>query len=255
MSSKNVIIVTGGTHGIGAAIVQKLALEGKTVIFTGRDTLAGEDVQKGAPNSEFMRADMSNPDDITLVVDHAKAIGEGSISGLVNNAGTTSRLAFSETTLEEWDRVFAVNTRAVFQTIRCALPSLIQARGAVVNMGSIAGKVGEEGLATYCASKGAIISLTQALALEYGKDVRFNAICPGQIATRMMSRVMTNAPYLDALMHRIPTGRLGQPEEVANATSWLLSEQSSFINGVILSVDGGESSGYMTPQIPSEKPA
>jgi NAD(P)-dependent dehydrogenase (short-subunit alcohol dehydrogenase family) len=253
MNNKNVIIVTGGTHGIGAAIVQKLALEGRTVIFTGRDMLAGEKVQKDAPNSEFMRADMSNTDDIALVVDHAKAIGEGSISGLVNNAGTTSRLAFSETTLDEWDRVFAVNTRAVFQTIRCALPCLIEAGGSVVNMGSIAGKVGEEGLASYCASKGAVISLTQALALEYGENVRFNAICPGQIETRMMSRVITNAPYLNALKQRIPAGRLGQPEEVANATSWLLSEQSSFVNGVILSVDGGESSGYMTPKPLPEK--
>jgi NAD(P)-dependent dehydrogenase (short-subunit alcohol dehydrogenase family) len=252
MNNKNVIIVTGGTHGIGAAIVRKLALEGKTVIFTGRDLLAGKEVQKTAQNSEFVFADMANPNDVASVVDRAKSIGEGYISGLVNNAGTTSRLEFSETTLEEWDRVFAVNTRAVFETIRCALPYLIKSRGAVVNMGSIAGKVGEEGLATYCASKGAVISLTQALALEYGNNVRFNAICPGQIATRMMSRVITNLPYLDALMQRIPTGRLGQPEEVANATSWLLSEQSSFVNGVILSVDGGESSGYMTPKITME---
>jgi NAD(P)-dependent dehydrogenase (short-subunit alcohol dehydrogenase family) len=118
----------------------------------------------------------------------------------------------------------------------------------VVNVSSIAGKTGEQGLATYCASKAALLGLTQALALEYGGQVRFNAVCPGQIATRMMDKIVNDASRLAALTARIPEGRLADPREVAEAICWLLSPASSYVNGTTLTVDGGETAGLLTPR-------
>jgi NAD(P)-dependent dehydrogenase (short-subunit alcohol dehydrogenase family) len=195
-----------------------------------------------------MVADASDPNIAQKVMDQAFTLGDGRLDGLVNNAGTSSRTSFLETTVEEWDRVMAINARSVFQFTRCALPSLIASGGAVVSIASIAGKVGEEGLAAYCASKGAIIALTQALALEYGEHVRFNAICPGQIATRMMKDVQADTARLAALRQRIPAGRLGEASEVAQLACWLLSPAASFVNGSVVTIDGGETAGLRTPR-------
>ncbi|WP_172380969.1 SDR family NAD(P)-dependent oxidoreductase [Vibrio sp. Vb339] len=246
MKKIDVILVTGGTHGIGAAVVKRLAEEDITVIFSGRDEKAGLAIQDSVDRTIFIKADMSSEEDIIELVNRSCLVGN--LVGLVNNAGTSSRTPFLETSTEEWDRVFSINTRASFYTIKCALPYLQQTQGAVVNMASIAGKVGEEGLAAYTSSKAAVIGLTQALALEFGDKVRFNAVCPGQIQTRMMDKVINNKPHLEALTHRIPMGRLGQANEIANVVKWLLSSEASFVNGATLSADGGESSGYRTPK-------
>lgn len=241
-------IVTGGTQGIGAATVEKLASLGHCVVFTGRDQDAGARLAASLPGCTFVTGDVVSEDDCRKVVATALDLGGGKLAGLVNNAGMSGRKAFVDTTQEEWDHLFAVNTRSVFFYTKHALAGLIAGRGAVVNVSSIAGKTGEQGLATYCASKAALLGLTQALALEYGGQVRFNAVCPGQIATRMMDKIVNDATRLAALTARIPEGRLADPREVAEAICWLLSPASSYVNGTTLTVDGGETAGLLTPR-------
>lgn len=242
-------IVTGGTHGIGAATVESLTAQGLNVVFTGRDSEAGQALEKSLPLSTFVAGDVRNEVDCQRVVAKAMELGGGSLKGLVNNAGMAGRKSFHETTQLEWDSMFEVNTRSAFFFIKHALPGLQAGSGSVVNVSSIAGKTGEQGLATYCASKAALLGLTQALALEYGATVRFNAVCPGQIATRMMSGVIADTSKVDALKARIPAGRLATPNEVAEAICWLLSPASSYINGTSLTIDGGETAGLLTPKI------
>ncbi|WP_460105497.1 SDR family NAD(P)-dependent oxidoreductase [Pseudomonas sp. S3_H06] len=241
-------IVTGGTQGIGAATVEKLAALGHAVVFTGRDVQAGEQLAAKLPGCVFVAGDVLSESDCQNVVATAMRLGDGKLAGLVNNAGMSGRKAFIETTQQEWDGLFAVNTRSVFFYTKHALPGLIAGKGAVVNVSSIAGKTGEQGLATYCASKAALLGLTQALALEYGGQVRFNAVCPGQIATRMMNKIVNDASRLSALTARIPEGRLASPQEVAEAIWWLLSPGSSYVNGTTLTVDGGETAGLLAPK-------
>jgi NAD(P)-dependent dehydrogenase (short-subunit alcohol dehydrogenase family) len=241
-------IVTGGTQGIGAATVEKLVSLGHPVVLTGRDETAGTQLAARLPDCTFVAGDVMNEEDCRSVVATALQLGDGKLAGLVNNAGMSGRKVFTETSQEEWDKLFAVNTRSVFFYTKHALPGLIAGRGAVVNVSSIAGKTGEQGLATYCASKAALLGLTQALALEYGGQVRFNAVCPGQIATRMMDKIINDEARLAALTARIPEGRLASASEVADAICWLLSPGASYINGTTITVDGGETAGLLTPK-------
>jgi NAD(P)-dependent dehydrogenase (short-subunit alcohol dehydrogenase family) len=242
------IIVTGGTHGIGRACVEHLAFKGAQVVFTGRDRAAGAQIEQAAASSRYVQGDVAVESDCRHIVDTALKLGNGRIDGLVNNAGMSSRMAFTEATVAEWDQIMAVNARSAFLFTRHALQGLIAANGAVVNVSSIAGKVGEEGLALYCASKAALIGLTQALALEFGEHVRFNVVCPGQIDTRMMSRINKDPQARRALELRIPAARFGEPAEVADVIAWLLSREASYVNGSVVTVDGGETAGMRTPR-------
>jgi NAD(P)-dependent dehydrogenase (short-subunit alcohol dehydrogenase family) len=247
MSASPAYIVTGGTHGIGAACVRRLAADGARVVFTGRDREAGQALMADVPQGLFVAGDASVEADCLQAVKAALELGDGRLAGLVNNAGISARMPFDQATLEDWNRVMTVNTASAFLFTRHALEGLRAGKGSVVMMSSIAGLVGEEGLAIYTASKAALIGLTYALALEFGSEVRFNAICPGQIATRMMGRTLAIPGRREMLESRIPVRRLGTAEDVAEAVYWLLSPASGFVNGVALSVDGGETAGFMTP--------
>lgn len=242
------IIVTGGTHGIGRACVEKLSHQ--NVVFTGRDVKAGEEITARLPRAHFVPGDVASEADIRRVVDVAIEKGGGKLTGLVNNAGMGRRIDFANATAEDWDTVMNVNAKSAFLFTRWALSGLRAGRGAIVNVASVAGLVGEEGLAVYCASKAAIIAMTEALALEFGGEIRVNAICPGQIATRMMAKVMADDLRVKQLEQRIPAGRFGQPQEVADVVAWLLSDASTYVNGAVIAVDGGETAGLRTPRIP-----
>ncbi|MGX1743765.1 SDR family NAD(P)-dependent oxidoreductase [Bosea sp. NPDC055353] len=242
------IIVTGGTHGIGRACVERLAPRG--VVFTGRDREAGEALAAATPGAHFVEGDVTREADCRHAVEAALDLGGGRLLGLVNNAGLGRRMDFAQAGIADWDAVMNANARSAFLFTRHALAGLRAGKGAVVNVASVAGRAGEEGLALYCASKAAVIAMTQALALEYGAEVRFNAICPGQIATRMMDKVLADPLRLEQLELRIPAGRLGTPGEVADVAAWLLSDASSYVNGAVLTVDGGETAGLRTPRLP-----
>ena len=245
------IIVTGGTHGIGRAAAGILLAEGREVLIAGRDAATGEALAAAHERLHFHGTDVSVEAECRALVDRAMDLGGGKIAGLVNNAGIGRRHVFAETTLADWDEVMAVNARSVYQMTRLALDGLVAGQGAVVNVASIAGKAGEEELAIYTASKAAVIGLTQALALELGHLVRFNAVCPGQIGTRMMGRVLSDDRRRQELELRIPAGRIARPEEVGEVIAWLLSERSSYVNGAVLPVDGGETAGLRTPRHPA----
>lgn len=243
------IIVTGATHGIGRACVETLARAGKSVVATGRDTAAGAELAAMNSNVTFLSGDVSQECDCKRIVERALELGEGRLSGLVNNAGMSKRISFAEATQADWDEVLSVNARSAFLFTRHGLAGLRAGRGSVVNIASIAGKTGEEGLAVYCASKAAVIGMTEALALEFGEEVRFNAVCPGQIATRMMDKIISDPLRKKQLELRIPANRFGTPEEVADVVVWLLSPQSTFVNGTVITVDGGETAGLRTPRV------
>ncbi|KUM28692.1 short-chain dehydrogenase [Mesorhizobium loti] len=242
------IIVTGATHGIGRACVEKLASANFRVVASGRDVKAGAALERANSSVTFVPGDVRREDHCRHVIDRALELGDGRLGGLVNNAGMSKRISFAFTTQADWDEVLAVNARSAFFFIRHALEGLRRGRGSVVNIASIAGKTGEEGLAAYCASKAAVIGLTQALALEFGEEIRFNAVCPGQIETRMMDKVMTDGPRKKQLELRIPANRFGAPKEVADVVAWLLSDRSTFVNGTVVTVDGGETAGLRTPR-------
>ena len=242
------ILVTGGTHGIGRACVERLARDGQHVIFVGRDREAGESVAHSLPNTTYFPCDVAIETDCRRAVDEALRLGNGRLDGLVNNAGVSLRREFVESTAADWDALMAVNVRSAYLFTRYALQALIAAKGAVVNVSSIAGKAGEEGLALYCASKAAMIGLTQALALEFGEHVRMNAVCPGQVDTRMMKNISANPVARRRLELRIPAGRFARPEEIANVVAWLLSSEASYVNGAVITADGGETAGVRLPR-------
>jgi len=212
--------------------------------------MAGEALAARLDGAHFVPGDVAKEPDIRRVVEAALERGGGRLSGLVNNAGMSRRFSFAEATCEDWDTVMDINARSAFLFTRWALAGLRAGRGSVVNVASIAGWTGEEGLAVYCASKAAVIAMTKALALEFGEEVRFNAVCPGQIDTRMMARIKEDELRRRQLEQRIPAGRFGRSEEVADAVGWLLSERSSYVNGTVIGVDGGEAAGLRTPCLP-----
>jgi NAD(P)-dependent dehydrogenase (short-subunit alcohol dehydrogenase family) len=211
--------------------------------FVGRDEDKGRAMEASLSRAKFIRCNVADDADCVSAAATALAHSGGQATGLVNNAGVALRQPLASTTTAEWDRIFATNTRSSFIFIRELLPALRTSRGSVVTVASVAGYVGEVGLAAYAASKAALIALTQTLALEEGADVRFNVVCPGQVATRMMQRITDDTVLLRRTEGRIPLGRLASAQEVAEAICWLLSSAASFVNGAVIPVDGGETSG------------
>ncbi len=234
-----VAIVTGGTRGIGRAIVRRFTEEGAHVVTSARS--APEEGSSEA-HPDFVRGDVGNAADVRAIFEHALR-RFGRLDVLVNNAAVQIEKDIEHTSEAEWDALMAVNLKGVFLCCREALaPMRAAGGGSIINIGSYDGFVADPGLAAYCASKGGVHALTRAIAVDHGKDgIRCNVICPGWIRTEMM----------DAYLHSLPPGsergiidqhllgRLGRPEDIANLALWLASDESSFATGQLHVHDGG----------------
>jgi meso-butanediol dehydrogenase / (S,S)-butanediol dehydrogenase / diacetyl reductase len=229
--------VTGAGSGIGEAVARALHAEGAHVTLAD---VAGDRAQAIADELGDGRAAA-----LALDVRDEAAVREAlpaELDVLANIAGIGSTTTAPDTPLEVWEDVFAVNARGTFLTCKHAIPSMVRrGSGNIVNMASIAGVVGLRNRAAYCASKGAVIALTRALAVDHVKDgVRVNAVAPGTVGSPWVQRLVTEAgESLDDLRARQPMGRLGEPEEIAEAVLYLASDTAAFVTGSVLTIDGG----------------
>jgi NAD(P)-dependent dehydrogenase (short-subunit alcohol dehydrogenase family) len=247
-----VVIVTGGTRGIGAAIAEICAELGGRVVLTGRNDGAGAMIEDGirakGGAARFVQGDVTAPGFPDRLVDDVLA-QEGRIDVLVNNAGILSRSNAAECTAAEWDSVIATNVTAVFQLCRAVVPVMsrqfkeVGRVGAIVNIASDWALVAARNAAAYGASKGAVAQLTRSMAIDHAKDgIRVNAVCPGDTETDMLLSGRSEDRREDVLRRlgdAIPLGHVGRPVDVAAAVAFLASDAASYITGVLLPVDGG----------------
>jgi NAD(P)-dependent dehydrogenase (short-subunit alcohol dehydrogenase family) len=243
-----VALITGGTSGIGEATAVLFCREGAKVVITGLNEERGaaviRDLKQHGGNSIFIRSDIRLAEDCKRAVDEAvRAFGR--IDILFNNAGVFYPQTALECSEHEWDEQIDFDLKGVFLMTKFALPAMIaQRHGVIINNGSGWGLVGGDHAVAYCASKGGVVLLTKALAIDHGRQgIRVNCICPGDVDTAMLpsDAKMRGLPwekYLEDCKNR-PMGRIGKPEEIAKAALFLASDDSSFVTGSALVVDGG----------------
>lgn len=232
-------VVTGASSGIGAAITERLLAAGVDVVAADLNP-SGDPVPEGGGQRTDVQLDVSDESAVAAMAEAAMAAGP--VRYLFNVAGIGSTTNAPDTPVEVWDQVFDVNARGTFLTCKHLIPGMIAAgAGSVLNMGSIAGQVGLKNRAAYCASKGAVISFTRALAVDHvAEGVRVNCVCPGTTDSPWVRRLVDDVgESIDNLRARQPMGRLGTPGEIADASIFLAGERSPFSTGTILTVDGG----------------
>jgi meso-butanediol dehydrogenase/(S,S)-butanediol dehydrogenase/diacetyl reductase len=235
---KHVAIVTGGSRGIGRSIVDRLLADGADVVTCGR----------GPRPEDLPGAVLWVQADVSLTGDAAQLIKEannafGRVTLLVNNAGVQVEKTVAESDDDDWDLVMNVNCKGVFNMCRVALVDMAEHGGNIINIGSISGIVSDPSMALYNASKAFVHGLTRSIAVDHGPKVRCNAIRPGWIMTEMAEDGFALADDPEAAMKdalaRHPVGRFGKPDDIANMVAWLASDQSAYMTGECLTVDGG----------------
>jgi NAD(P)-dependent dehydrogenase (short-subunit alcohol dehydrogenase family) len=247
-----VALITGGASGIGRATALLFAREGAAVAVADLDEAGGESVvQKIRDAGGQAVVVLCN---VTQAADCQRAVRLtldelGGLDILFNNAGIIRRATVIETTEEEWDRVMAVNAKSIFLLSKYAIPVMEEAGGGVIiNTGSGWGLVGGAGAVSYCASKGAVVNMTRAMAIDHGgQNIRVNCICPGDTDTDMLRHEarqlgVSDEQFLAEAAAR-PLRRIGSPEDIAQAALYLASDASSFVTGAVLVVDGGGLAG------------
>jgi NAD(P)-dependent dehydrogenase (short-subunit alcohol dehydrogenase family) len=245
---EKVAVVTGGNSGIGRAISEVFARENARVVIGARNVKTGKETADGI-NSRggkalFVRTDMQDSAQVKHLVEEAIRT-YGTVDIACHNAGTELVKELIDTTEEEWNMVMNTNARGAFLLAKYTLPHMIaKKKGVVINVASQLAFVGFEKFCAYCASKGAIVQLTRAMALEYAKHgIRVNCVCPGAVDTPMLDREMALFSNPEESRKKVvtdhPIGRMAKPEEIAEAVLFLASERSSFVLGEALIVDGG----------------
>lgn len=237
-----VAIITGGAQGIGKATVNKFLEEGALVVVWDVDEEQGNklvaDVTAQGFKAKFMKVNVAKLEEVEKAV--AQIIQDfGKIDILVNNAGILRDATLIKMTAEQWQQVIDVNLTGVFNCTKTVAPSMIEKQyGKIINATSVVGLYGNFGQTNYVATKSGVIGMTKVWARELGrKGINVNAIAPGFIATEMVASMPEKV--INMMKEKTPLGRLGTPEDIANAYCFLASEEASYINGTVLSVDGG----------------
>ena len=238
LKNKN-IIVTGASGGIGNSIVKKLYEVGANVLASGTRIEKLEDLKKIYNNIKILNFDIAQSDKIEDYIDKATDYLGGSLDCLINNAGITQDNLAIRMNFDEWKKVLDVNLTSTFLMSKFALKKMLKNKsGKIVNITSVVAHTGNLGQANYTASKAGIVAMSKSLAIEYAKkNININCISPGFIKTAMTDKI--DEKFKDVIISKIPSARLGEPDDIANAVLFLLSNKSDYINGETIHVNGG----------------
>ncbi|MDA8643420.1 3-oxoacyl-ACP reductase FabG [Candidatus Pelagibacter sp.] len=238
LENKN-IIVTGASGGIGNSIIKKLNEAGANILASGTRIEKLEELKKKFEKIKILKFDISQSDKIEEFIENATSELGGSLDGLINNAGITQDNLAIRMSLDEWQKVININLTSTFLMSKFAIKKMLKNKsGKIVNITSVVGHTGNLGQANYTASKAGIVAMSKSLAIEYAKkNINVNCISPGFIKTAMTDKI--DDKFKEVIVSKIPSARLGEPDDIANAVLFLSSEQSNYINGETLHVNGG----------------
>ena len=243
LKNKN-IIVTGASGGIGNSIVQKLYDSGANVLATGTRIEKLEELKKNFNSIKILKFDISEHQKIEDFINYASEELGGSLNCIVNNAGITRDNLTIRMSMEEWTKVIDINLTSTFLMCKYSIKKMLKNKlGKIINITSVVGHTGNAGQANYTASKAGIVAMSKSLAIEYAKkNINVNCISPGFISTAMTDKI--DDKHKEAIIAKIPSNRLGKPEDIANAVIFLASDQSDYINGETIHVNGGMYLGW-----------
>ena len=235
----NNVIVTGSTGGIGNSIIKKLYDSGANILATGTKEEKLQELKKKFQNIQTLNFDISQTDHLeNFIEDATKKLG-GKLDCVINNAGITQDNLAIRMSIEEWKKVIDINLTSTFLISKFAIKKMLKnKKGKIINITSVVGHTGNLGQTNYTASKAGIVAMSKSLAIEYAKkNININCISPGFIKTAMTDKI--DEKFKEVIISKIPSARLGEPEDVANAVIFLASPQSDYINGETLHVNGG----------------
>ena len=238
LKNKN-IIVTGASGGIGNSIVKKLYESGANVLASGTKIEKLQELKKNYNNIKILQFDISQSDKIEEFIDNSTNELGGSLDCVINNAGITKDNLAIRMTIDEWKKVIDINLTSTFLISKFAIKKMLKNKsGKIVNITSVVGHTGNVGQVNYTASKAGIVAMSKSLAIEYAKkNININCISPGFIKTAMTDKI--DDKFKEVIISKIPSARLGEPDDIANAVLFLASNQSDYINGETLHVNGG----------------
>ncbi|WP_435085209.1 3-oxoacyl-ACP reductase FabG [Candidatus Pelagibacter bacterium nBUS_33] len=238
LENKN-IIVTGASGGIGNSIIKKLNEAGANILASGTRVEKLEELKKNFKNIKILKFDISQSDKIEGFIENATNELGGSLDGIINNAGITQDNLAIRMSLDEWQKVINTNLTSTFLMSKFAIKKMLKNKsGKIVNITSVVGHTGNLGQANYTASKAGIVAMSKSLAIEYAKkNININCISPGFIKTAMTDKI--DEKFKEVIESKIPSARLGEPDDIANVVLFLSSNQSDYINGETIHVNGG----------------